>query len=176
MTPANGQRGTTSPRPLSALPSVQARILAFGAILVAGACGGLIGYSTTKVGCTRSCATPDGIGGVVGAVLAAGGVAVIAVLVLRAMGEWRSIKETHQMETMIAAAAEALAASAPPYETEAAPVPVPTPDAAAAPEPVPAPDAVGAPEVSPADDVAGGPEDFPIPKAVPGEGVEPGAV
>jgi hypothetical protein len=147
MTSANGERGTTSPRPLTALPSVQARALAFGAILVAGACGGLIGYSTTKVGCTHRCATPDGIGGVVGAVLAAGGVAVIAVLVLRAMGEWRSIRETHQMETMIAAAAEA--ASAPP--------------------------AFVAPEASPAIDVVAPGEAFPIPEGnvPPGEDVEP---
>ena len=175
MTSANGQRGTPSPRPLSALPSVQARILAFGAILVAGACGGLIGYSTTKVGCTRSCATPDGIGGVVGAVLAAGGVAVIAVLVLRAMGEWRSIKETHQMETMIAAAAEALAASAPPFETEAAPDSVPTPDAVATPGPVPPPGAVGPPEANPRPDMVAPPEDFPIPEVGPGEDLEPPA-
>ena len=35
-----------------------------------------------------------GIGAVVGAALAAGGVAVVAVLVLRAMGEWRTIQHT----------------------------------------------------------------------------------
>jgi hypothetical protein len=117
MTSANGERDS---RPLSALPSVQARILAFGAILVAGISGGLIGYSAVKVGCTGKCATPEGVGGVFGAVVAAAGVAVIAVLVLRAMGEWRTIKEKRQMDIMIAAATGAVS-------TETTEVPPPTP-------------------------------------------------
>ncbi|MDQ6617106.1 MAG: hypothetical protein M3083_20770 [Actinomycetota bacterium] len=104
MAMVNGERGTKA---ISALPSVQARILAFGAIVIAGVCGGLIGFSAVKVGCHRNCATPEGVGGIVGAVSAAAGVAVIAVLVLRAMGEWRSIKEKRELETMIAAAAGA---------------------------------------------------------------------
>ncbi len=77
-------------RPLSALPSTRARALAFAAILVAGICGGLIGLSFVNLQCDGDCATPSGIGAVVGALAAAGGVAVVAVLVLRAMGEWRS--------------------------------------------------------------------------------------
>jgi hypothetical protein len=121
MASANGERDT---RPVSALPSVQARILAFGAILVAGICGGLIGYSAVKVGCTGTCATPEGVGGVFGAVLAAGGVAVIAVLVLRAMGEWRTIKEKRQMDIMIAAATAALSSE----PTEVPPPPPIPPD------------------------------------------------
>jgi hypothetical protein len=108
MTSGGGDRGPASPRPVSALPSVQARVLAFAAILVGGLCGGLIGFSTTRVGCHGSCGTPEGVGSIVGAVVAAAGVAIIAVLVLRAMGEWRSIKETRQMEMMIAAASQAL--------------------------------------------------------------------
>jgi hypothetical protein len=74
----------------SALPSVGARFLSFVAIVVAGACGGLIGRALVDVQCHGSCATPRGIGTLLGAVSAAGGVAVMAVLVLRAMGEWRS--------------------------------------------------------------------------------------
>jgi hypothetical protein len=35
-----------------------------------------------------------GIGGLIGAVFAAGGVGVVAVLVLRAMAEWNTIVET----------------------------------------------------------------------------------
>jgi hypothetical protein len=77
----------------SALPSVRARVLAFAAILVGGAAGGLIGYGTVAVQCHGSCTTPDSIGAVVGAVAAAAGVAVVAVLVLRAMGEWRRIQQ-----------------------------------------------------------------------------------
>ena len=118
MASANGELGPLpgpagSSRPVSALPSVQARILAFAAIVVAGVCGGLIGFSAVKVGCQHNCATPEGVGGVIGAVMAAAGVAVIAVLVLRAMGEWRSIKEKRQLELMIAAAGEANSPAAP---------------------------------------------------------------
>ncbi len=118
MASANGELGAPgapagTSRPISALPSVQARILAFAAIVVAGVSGGLIGFSAVKVGCQRNCATPEGVGGVVGAVMAAGGVAVIAVLVLRAMGEWRTIKEKRQLEAMIAAADEAGSADVP---------------------------------------------------------------
>ena len=74
----------------TALPSTGARVLAFGAILVAGACGGLIGYSVTELQCTGNCTAAAGAGAVAGAIISAVGVAVIAVLVLRAMGEWRT--------------------------------------------------------------------------------------
>lgn len=80
-------------RRLSALPSVRARVLAFCAIVVAGICGALIGASFVALQCTGDCVTPSGIGALVGAVVAAGGVAVVAVLTLRAMAEWRRIRE-----------------------------------------------------------------------------------
>jgi hydrogenase maturation factor HypE len=80
-------------RRLSALPSVRARILAFVAIIVAGAAGGLIGWSFVHVGCDGDCGVAAGFGALVGAVTAAGGVAVVAVLTLRAMGEWRRIQQ-----------------------------------------------------------------------------------
>ena len=76
---------------LSALPSSGARILAFIAILVGGLCGGLIGYGFVDLQCTGDCDTATAIGALVGALVAAIGTAVIAVLVLRAMGEWREI-------------------------------------------------------------------------------------
>jgi hypothetical protein len=91
-------------RPLSALPSVRARVLAFFAIVVAGVAGGLIGYAFVKLQCHGNCSTPDGLGGLVGAALAAGGVAVIAVLTLRAMGEWKTIKAERAAEAERAAA------------------------------------------------------------------------
>jgi hypothetical protein len=78
-------------RPLSALPSTRARALAFVAILVGGLAGALIGYGFVDLQCTGSCATPDAIGALAGAVLAAAGTAVVAVLALRAMGEWRQV-------------------------------------------------------------------------------------
>lgn len=82
----------------SALPSVQARAVAFVAIIVAGLCGALIGYGIVDVSCTGNCGGASGIGAVVGGALAAAGVAVVAVLVLRAMGEWRTIKQRREQE------------------------------------------------------------------------------
>jgi hypothetical protein len=87
----------------SALPSTTARLLAFLAIVLGGVCGGLIGWSVTDLQCgpepragveaeaedDGGCDTIAGLGAVVGAVVGAGGVAVVAVLVLRAMAEWR---------------------------------------------------------------------------------------
>ena len=74
-----------------------ARILAFAAILVGGACGGLIGWALVRIQTTdRAHAAHNtlgqGFGLLVGAVLGALGVAVVAVLVLRAMQEWRTIQ------------------------------------------------------------------------------------
>jgi hypothetical protein len=79
--------------PPSALPSVGARVLAFVAILVAGLCGGLIGYAFTDLQCEGDCTLPNGLSAIVGAALAAGGVAVVVVLALRAMGEWHTIQQ-----------------------------------------------------------------------------------
>jgi hypothetical protein len=108
---------TDSARPyaMTALPSVTARLLAFVAILIGGVCGGLIGWSVTDLQCGNGGGTPvvigqpangapvttpvrhrdagctawSGGGGVLGALIGAGGTAVVAVLVLRAMAEWR---------------------------------------------------------------------------------------
>jgi hypothetical protein len=78
--------------PASALPPVVARGLAFVAILIGGACGGVIGAAVVDVQCAGDCSDPAALGGLVGAVLGAAGVAVVAVLALRAMGEWRTIE------------------------------------------------------------------------------------
>ena len=83
----------TSRRPLSALPSPRARALAFAAIVIAGLAGGFIGYGFTSLQCTGDCATQGAVAALIGAVLAAAGTAVVAVLALRAMGEWRAIGE-----------------------------------------------------------------------------------
>lgn len=76
----------------TALPSVGARLLAFAAIVVGGVCGGLIGYGVTDVQCDGDCGALAGVIGIVGAVVGAVGVGVVAVLALRAMGEWRTIQ------------------------------------------------------------------------------------
>jgi hypothetical protein len=79
--------------PLSALPSPAARAAAFAAILVAGLAGGLIGYSLVELQCDGDCALPEGIGILIGSVGTAAGMSVVAVLVLRALGEWREIQD-----------------------------------------------------------------------------------
>ena len=78
--------------PESALPPVVARVLAFVAILVGGLCGAIIGAAVVDVQCAGDCTTQASLGGLVGAVIGALGVAVVAVLALRAMGEWRTIE------------------------------------------------------------------------------------
>ena len=74
----------------TALPPVKARAVAFLTIVVGGICGLLIGAALVRIQCSGSCSTPTGLGALAGAVLGAGGVAVVTVLVLRAMGEWRA--------------------------------------------------------------------------------------
>lgn len=88
-----------SPRPAtgdhyapSALPSTGARVLAFGAILLAGLCGGLIGYAVVDLQCEGDCSVQGGIGGLAGAIVFAVGVGIVSVLALRAMSEWRVIQ------------------------------------------------------------------------------------
>jgi len=83
-------------RPLSALPSPFARAIAFVGILLSGLAGGLIGYALVDIQCSGSCTVPRGIGLLVGAVSAAFGMAVVAVLVLRAVGEWRELQDRNQ--------------------------------------------------------------------------------
>lgn len=61
--------------------------------MLAGLCGALIGWSFVDLQCEGNCTTAGGIGALVGGVSAAVGVAVVAVLTLRAMGEWRRLKE-----------------------------------------------------------------------------------
>jgi hypothetical protein len=80
----------------SALPSVRARILAFTAIALAGGCGGLIGWAFVNLQCHGSCEAPKAVGAVSGSLIASIGVAVVAVLGLRAMGEWRRLQEQEE--------------------------------------------------------------------------------
>lgn len=86
-------RDRDRPASRTALPSVGARLLAFALILLAGTAGGFIGYSFIDLQCEGDCTVQTGLGALVGAVLAAGGVAVVTVLTLRAMGEWKTIQE-----------------------------------------------------------------------------------
>jgi uncharacterized integral membrane protein len=80
-------------RPLSALPSPLARAVAFASILVAGAAGAVIGYALVDIQYSGNAEWPRGLGILLGAVVAAGGTAIVAVLVLRALGEWKDIND-----------------------------------------------------------------------------------
>jgi hypothetical protein len=90
MTPG---RRASPPRRLTALPSVRARALAMVAIVVAGMSGSLIGWAFVGLQCAGSCEGPKSIGAIVGALTGAGGVAVVAVLALRAMSEWQQLRD-----------------------------------------------------------------------------------
>ena len=78
-----------SPEERSALPPKGARWLAFAAILLGGLCGGLIGFAYIDLQCEGDCGLWAGLGALIGAVAGAVGLAVVAVLTLRAMEEWR---------------------------------------------------------------------------------------
>src|SRR3954447_9646473 len=74
----------------TALPSVTARVLGFVAIIISGALGAFIGYGFTDLQNHSGSSTANALGAVIGALIGAGGVAVVVVLALRAMTEWRS--------------------------------------------------------------------------------------
>lgn len=100
-TPETSATGTTSDQRVaspgelatpSALPPLWRRILAFFAIIVGGVCGALIGYGFGDITCaSSSCTTATGAFTLIGAVVGAGGVAIVAILALRAMDEWESL-------------------------------------------------------------------------------------
>jgi len=69
------------------LPSRGAFLLAFGGVVLAGILGGIIGYGIADVSSHSDLSHLAGT--FVGAVIGAGGVGIVAVLVLRAMAEWR---------------------------------------------------------------------------------------
>jgi hypothetical protein len=69
------------------LPSRGAFLLAFGSVVVAGILGGIIGYGIADVSSQSDLSHL--LGTFVGSVIGAGGVGIVAVLVLRAMAEWR---------------------------------------------------------------------------------------
>jgi hypothetical protein len=77
----------------SARPGRGAQLLATLAIVLAGTCGALIGYAFTDLQCEGDCTVANGVSGLVGGVLGAGGTAVVVVLALRAMGEWQTIRD-----------------------------------------------------------------------------------
>lgn len=84
MTPPGPPRFDTGPG-----PSRAAFLVAYLGVVVAGLLGGAIGYGLADAMSHGDRAVPDAIGAALGAILAAVGVGVVAVLVLRARAEWR---------------------------------------------------------------------------------------
>lgn len=80
-------------RALSALPSPLARVVAFIGVLVAGAAGAAIGFALVDLQCAGACSVGTGIGLFSGAIIGALGMAVVSVLILRAVGEWRELAD-----------------------------------------------------------------------------------
>ncbi len=80
-------------RPLSALPSVFARAVAYVSIIIAGIAGALIGFTLVDLQCQGNCDVPNSIGLILGAATGALGMGVVAVLVLRATGEWKELED-----------------------------------------------------------------------------------
>ena len=79
-------------RRMSALPSVLARVVAFVSIIVAGVACALIGFTLVDLQCQGECDVPNSIGLILGAATGALGMGVVAVLVLRATGEWKELE------------------------------------------------------------------------------------
>jgi hypothetical protein len=71
------------------MPTRGAFLSSFAAVVFAGVFGGVIGYGLVDVGCTGDCGDARIFGTVIGALGGAVGVGVVAVLVLRAMAEWK---------------------------------------------------------------------------------------
>ena len=83
----------------TAAPPLFARVIAVVAIVLAGLCGGLIGYAVMDLQCTDGCTTYAGLVGIGAAILAASGVAIVAVLTLRAMSEWEAVEAARADDT-----------------------------------------------------------------------------
>jgi hypothetical protein len=60
-------------------------------VVIGGAAGGLIGYGFVDLQSDSD--TWPAVGALVGALVFAAGTAVLAVLVMRAMGEWRQMRD-----------------------------------------------------------------------------------
>ena len=85
-----GARASAELTPDAAPPMVPSRgafLLAFSSVVIAGILGGIIGYGIADV--TSPSDLSHLIGTLIGSIMGAAGVGIVAVLVLRAMSEWR---------------------------------------------------------------------------------------
>ena len=71
-----------------------ARVVAFVGVFVGGLAGAIVGYSFATLQCDDgSCTTSRGLFLWLGSLAGALGAAVVAMITLRALGEWRSIRD-----------------------------------------------------------------------------------
>jgi len=94
--PGSTTDGSPSATPESAIPPQTARVVAFVSVLLGGLSGGLVGLGLGRFECEGSCGTWHGASLMGGALLGAGGIAIVVVLALRAMSEWHTIKHIGQ--------------------------------------------------------------------------------
>lgn len=78
---------------VTAVAPLRIRVLSFLAICGGGLLGGMIGWAFVRLQVSGDTTVPQAVGALVGAVLCAAGIAVVATLVLRAVNEWRTIQE-----------------------------------------------------------------------------------
>lgn len=89
LAPRDDPEADEIPLPPPTMPSTPAMIGAFIAVMLAGAFGATIGYGLVDISARgKDPGFSAVIGMVIGAVIGAGGVAVVAALVLRTMGDW----------------------------------------------------------------------------------------
>jgi hypothetical protein len=73
---------------------VTARVLAFAGVFLGGLAGAVIGYSFATLQCSGgSCELSRGLFLWLGSLAGALGAAIVAMLTLRALGEWRTIRD-----------------------------------------------------------------------------------
>jgi hypothetical protein len=78
--------------PVPSHPNVPLRtavLSVFAGVVVAGLSGAVIGWALAGIECTGACATWKGLGALAGAVVTSAGAAIVGVLALRAMSQWR---------------------------------------------------------------------------------------
>jgi hypothetical protein len=71
------------------MPSRRAFLCSFASVVVAGVFGGIIGLGLADLGTTGNRTVAEIVGVTIGALAGAVGVGIVAVLVLRAMAEWK---------------------------------------------------------------------------------------
>jgi len=73
-------------------------------VIAAGVAGALIGRSVAEITCTpvdvdTACDAPEVLFAIVGAVVAVVGVAIVSVLVIRSLAEWRALAKRADEES-----------------------------------------------------------------------------